>query len=270
MTELALRNSDYTREQIELIKKTVAQGATDTELQLFLYQAQRTGLDPLTKQIHFIKRKKWNKDKKAYDEIATIQTGIDGFRAIADRTEFYAPGPAPVITYKPDGKPESATAEVIKMVQGKEFKVGATAYYDEFVQADKEGKPMGLWAKMPRLMLAKCAEALALRKAFPHSLSGIYAHEEMAQADPVVEVEVVHTATPTPEAPSGGPPATSPPKGKTSNYDFLKVMGEQKKRVGERSYYVVLGKHGYTHSNEITERETQVKVFNDLKEIAAE
>ena len=74
--------TDWTREKIDLIKTTVAKGATDAELQLFLYQARRTGLDPLTKQIHCVKRSE--KDP------ASIQTSIDGYRLIAERTGEYA------------------------------------------------------------------------------------------------------------------------------------------------------------------------------------
>ena len=73
------------REQIDLIKATVARGATDDELKLFLYTANRTQLDPLTKQIHFIKRRVWNANKGGYDEVGAIQTGIDGYRVVASR-----------------------------------------------------------------------------------------------------------------------------------------------------------------------------------------
>src|SRR3954447_16557275 len=76
----------WSRDEIDLIKNTVAKGATDNELKLFLTVAKRSGLDPFSKQIHFVKRKTWNSAKKAYDEVGTIQTGIDGYRAIGEQT----------------------------------------------------------------------------------------------------------------------------------------------------------------------------------------
>lgn len=181
-------------EQIDLVKRTVANGATNDELALFLHTAKRTGLDPLAKQIHFIRRKRWNKDKGAWDWIGSIQTGIDGYRLIADRTNRYAPGDIVIRGVPPDME---ATASVKKLVEGTWHEIKASAYWTEYCQTDKDGNPMGLWAKMPRLMLSKCAEALALRRAFPAELSGVYTHEEMAQADSE------------PTAPSGTP---IPPK----------------------------------------------------------
>src|SRR3954447_5935481 len=80
----------WSRDEIDLIKNTVARGASDNELKLFLMVAKRSGLDPFSKQIHFVKRKTWNAVKRAYDDVGTIQTGIDGFRAIAERSETLA------------------------------------------------------------------------------------------------------------------------------------------------------------------------------------
>src|SRR4051794_28785101 len=76
----------WSRDETDLIKNTVAKGASDNELKLFLIVAKRSGLDPFSKQIHFVKRKTWNSTRKAYDEVGTIQMGIDGFRAIAERS----------------------------------------------------------------------------------------------------------------------------------------------------------------------------------------
>ena len=175
MNEIATYKA-LTAEQVDLIKRTVAKGATDDELALFLYQAKRTGLDPLLRQIHAVKR--WSEGKEAM----AIQTGIDGYRLIADRTERYAPGAATIFQHE-NGKLVSATAFVKKLVAGVWHEVTAIAFYDEYVQKKKDGSPNRFWGGMPHNQLAKCAEALALRRAFPAELSGLYTHEEMAQAD---------------------------------------------------------------------------------------
>lgn len=166
-------------EQVDLIKRTICRGATDDELALFINQCNRTGLDPFSRQIHAVKR--WNSQSKR-EEMA-IQTGIDGFRLIAERTERYVPGREPSYTTAPDGSVISATAYVKKLARGEWHEVAATAFWSEYVQTNKEGQPTRFWSRMPHLMLAKCAEALALRKAFPMELSGLYTTEEMGQAD---------------------------------------------------------------------------------------
>lgn len=175
----------FTRDQIDLLKRTIAKGTSDDEFRLFQYQCARTGLDPFSKQIYAIMRNVWNPEARQKEPRMTIQTGIDGFRLIADRTGRYAPGPEPTFEYDNAGKVRKATAYVMKLVAGTWHTVAASAHYAEYVQ-EFDGKPSGQWTK-PHIMLAKCAEALALRKGFPAELSGLYTSDEMSQADTASE-----------------------------------------------------------------------------------
>lgn len=164
------------REQIELIKATVAVGATDDELRLFLYTAERRGLDPLAQQIHFIKRRRQVNGQ--WESVGSIQVGIDGFRAIAERTGKLA-GIKRGGVYE-DGKLVAAWAKVWR--HDWQEPAEETVRYEEYIQT-KDGKAIGLWATKPETMLKKCAEAAALRMAFPQNLSGLYTPDEMGQAD---------------------------------------------------------------------------------------
>lgn len=155
--------------KVELIKRTVAVGATNDELELFLHQCHKTGLDPLARQIYFIKRQ----------GKGTIQTGIDGYRLVADRSGRYAGNDDPIYDGEEGGHPLSAKVVVWKMVDGQRCAFSATARWDEYAGDGNQGF---MWKKMPYLMLGKVAEALALRKAFPAELSGLYTHDEMIQA----------------------------------------------------------------------------------------
>lgn len=170
---------DFTPDKLELLKQTICKGSTNDEFELFVHACKRTRLDPFMKQVHAVRR--W--DPKLNRESMTIQTGIDGYRLIAERTGKYMPGQQPEITYDKSGKVISSTAYVKKWSHdGCWHTVAATAFFEEYVQTKKDGKPMGMWEKMPRSQLSKCAESLALRKAFPADLSGVYTEEEMQQS----------------------------------------------------------------------------------------
>ena len=198
MNELAVQ---FDSQQIELIKRQIAKGATNDELSMFLYQCKRTGLDPFSRQIYAIQRKEKDKATNGWITKMSTQVSIDGFRLIAERTGQYAGQLGPywcgvsgewVDVWLKSEPPAAAKVAVLR----KDFKepLWGIATYSEYLQTyfDKEThkeKPSGLWAKMPALMLAKCAESLALRKAFPQELSGLYTTEEMQQADHVEVVE---------------------------------------------------------------------------------
>ncbi|KRV48804.1 hypothetical protein AQ490_23335 [Wenjunlia vitaminophila] len=158
------------------------------ELSAFLHLCQRTDLDPFSRQIYLIGR--WDNRQKR--KVFTPQTSIDGYRVIAHRAAAAAghalgyddtlwcdPSGRWRDVWLPDGPPAAAKVTVVR--NGQRF--SAVARYREYVQTNKEGAPSGLWVKMPATMIAKCAEALALRMAFPHDLAGVYTAEEMAQAD---------------------------------------------------------------------------------------
>jgi phage recombination protein Bet len=168
--------NQYTREQLDLLKKTVATGLDDNEFRLLIEVAQGTGLNLFQRQIYGIKR----------GGKMTIQTGIDGYRLVAARTGRHAGTSDAEFDSQDGNQPKWARVTVKKiMPNGFIADYTATARWTEYVQ---EQSPM--WRKMPFLMLSKCAEALALRKAFPAELSGVYTSEEMMQADDVIPVIV--------------------------------------------------------------------------------
>jgi len=165
----------FNSEQVKLVIQTVAKGATFPELQMFLYIAKKTGLDPLAKQIHFTKFK-----DKSGNLNMTIITGIDGYRSIASKTGEHAGTDDAIFDSEDNPKPKKATVTVYRLVKGKKEAFTATTRWDEYFPSMASKQFM--WNKMPYSQLAKCAEALALRKAFPNVLSDVFVEEEMDQA----------------------------------------------------------------------------------------
>jgi phage recombination protein Bet len=186
MTDVAVASPRITPDELALVKNTVAQGATDAELKLFLFDCARQSVHPLDRLLHFTKR------NGKYTPI----TSIDFMRIRAAESGEMAGSDDPMFRDSGKGYPAAATVTVHRLTQGQRFGYEATARWSEYYPGD--GPPGFMWRKMPHTMLGKCAEALALRKGFPRQLAGLYAKEEMDQADaltsPVIASSVVEPA----------------------------------------------------------------------------
>ena len=166
-----------TTEQIEMLKRQNPNVGVD-DFAIFVQTCQRLGLDPFSRQIYLIVR----------GGKPTTQVSIDGLRLVAHRTGEYL-GQTEEQWCGPDGEwrgawlesTPPAAARIGVYRKGNASPTYAVATFAEYAQG-ANGRPSGMWAKMPARMLLKCAEAIALRKAFPAELSGVYTEDEMAQA----------------------------------------------------------------------------------------
>jgi phage recombination protein Bet len=185
--------------QLHLLKRTVASDCNHDEFNLFVEVARNLRLDPFRKQVIPLVFSKDNPAKRRM----SIVVGIDGMRRIAARTGNYRPASdEPEFVVDADAKSDTNPHGIVKCrlhvfqqdSRGEWFPVDGTVYWEEFAAVDDEwawsdqknkraptGKKTlsGNWGKMPRLMIAKCAEAQALRRGWPDDLGGVYAEEEL-------------------------------------------------------------------------------------------
>ena len=245
----------WTPEQTQLISTTIAPGCSNDELRLFAYACQRTGLDPFSKQIYAIKR----------GGKMTIQAGIDGLRSIAERTgqldgsETHWCGADGVWTdVWLDSKPPAAAKTILHRKGASHAFVGVARFADY-------NAGQGLWSKMPAAMIAKCSEALALRKAFPADLSGVYSTDEMDQAVEPVTV----SAAALPALPAGDVKIFQAGKVAIAKADSLVKLEEVATRMEARKdslndeQYAELLKLAVEREDALTASSEEVDPFDD-------
>lgn len=179
--KLATRATDavavFSPNQEQMIRDSFMSGASKEDAAMLMEVARTRRLNPLLKQVHFVSRY----DKKKQRNVWSVQVSIDGLRAIAERTGKYdGQDEAEFGPLSQHGYPQWARVKVYRKDWSRPA-VG-TAYWEEYVQLYEE-RPTKFWNTMPRVMLAKCAESIAMRKAFPEDMSGLYTPEEMGRDD---------------------------------------------------------------------------------------
>ena len=172
--------------------------AGNPEKAVFLHQCQRTGLDPFSRQIYMIPRNEFDTDTKQWRKKWTIQTGIDGWRVIRDRAErregvrgilsrftYYDHEGTEHKVWVQSGPPVACEVTyTVRDRNGVETPYTSILRFGEYVQLNKDDKPIAQWAVKEVHMLEKCTEADVYRKAFPQDFSGIYLDDAMPAPDP--------------------------------------------------------------------------------------
>lgn len=246
----------YTQDQVDLIKRMYAKDATNDELAAFVYASKRMNLDIIARQIHFTKRQ----GKPVFI------VAIDGYRLNAERTGQYAPSREPSFTYDANGKVVSATAYVKKFIGGEWHEVAATAFMEEYKPSDDSSGFM--WKKMPHNQLAKCAEALALRRAFPKDLGDTITEDEAAQTrepearKPIEppKAKVVDAAVE-----PKGTPAVAETSGKSAN----PIQGDRYISDAQRKRFYAIWRGAHKTADEVKAKLTEVIGCDDSALIPA-
>ncbi|GGD11826.1 phage recombination protein Bet [Aureimonas glaciei] len=216
---MSLTNYEMTSRQISLVKNTVAKDCDNSEFDLFMEAAKSYGLDPFRKQIIPLVFSKADANKRrmsivvSRDGLRVIAQRCKNYRPASEPAEIQYDE-----TLKGPTNPKGIVCARVKLWQqdnrGDWFPVVGEAYWDEFAPVKNEaedydwvdtgetwpdtGKPKkkkvargvvapklddsGNWARMPIVMITKCAEAQALRAGWPDQFSGVYVEEEMDRA----------------------------------------------------------------------------------------
>lgn len=185
-----------TDEQMKTLEQAriIPPSTPESQVEVFANVCKEQGLSPFSKEIYLV----------GYKGKYSVMTGINGFRKIAGRTGLHAGTDQAKFDLQPNGQyktpanyskgqlPATCSITIYKMVGGVRCPFEHTAVFREFSSGQQK------WASMPFQMIAKVAEAFALRKAFGGELSGLHVQEEgAALADETIEIKYSENQHPT-------------------------------------------------------------------------
>lgn len=255
---------ELSSDEIDTLHNTIAKDLNEYEFKIFIRQINRTGLDPFSNQIYTQKRRQKEKDG-SWGERMVIGTGIDGFRLIAQRTGRYAGQVGPfwcgdngkwVDVWLPSVPPKAAKVGILRA--GFKEPLWSVAKFETYSQKKSDGALTIMWQKMPEVMIAKCAEALGLRRAFPQELSGMHTREEL-EIDGEIETEST--------SPETVPQIEGPKEDEVQAYfkeavSMLETSQTAKQLEGRRSTY-----REYKHYTDEMKKELTIIYNRRLKEL---
>lgn len=205
MTTRAAAGELITEEQAVAIrtalKTSLYPGASDASVDLVLAYCKAAGLDPMKKPVHIVPMY----DSKAREMRDVVMPGIGLYRTDAARTGEFAgmskPVFGPMVTERVGSRdvtfPEWCEVTVYRQLRGGHIaEYTAVEYWIENYAIkggrDQDQSPNAMWSKRPRGQIAKCAEAQALRKAFPEAVGSQPTAEEM-EGKEIIDSDVVRT-----------------------------------------------------------------------------
>ena len=227
-------------ELISVLQSSLYPGAKAESIELVLSYCRANGLDPMLKPVHIVPQRV--KENGQWVSRDTLMPGIADYRIKASRTGEYVgksePEFGPDVSEKLGGVsvtyPKWCRITVHRWVRGEARAfVANELWLENYATKDRETvAPNYMWQKRPYGQIAKCAEAQALRMAFPEFSGGQPTAEEMegksgfgyADEPAQVQAEVVSSeppravrvARPAPhEAPQSQPSAESAPTERT-------------------------------------------------------
>ncbi|MGH7639480.1 MAG: phage recombination protein Bet [Candidatus Dormibacteria bacterium] len=280
-----MRAGQLTRDQFTLLKRTLGNvEMSDDEFTLFMVEAARLGLDPVTHQIVPVM---FYSAKRQRQEMTIIIT-ITGMRSLCQRTGKEDGTDGPEFTedglnwtklwMDDDSQPKAARFTIYR--KGMAHPYEGVAKWSEFVKKDRSGRVERFWRDMPQHMLGKCAEAVARRMAFSDELQGVYVAEEFGGTTPEQAVEAVKsrgvgTAPPAAQAALPAPRPVEPEpriaamvaqlynsleRASRPPIDYLQAVGKQEGRGAQVRDLIAAHRLAHDQCEHVTDEMREVAV----------